>query len=243
MLQFKKSFVWMFFLVLALAGCFVPPAALGQATSGTISGTVTDQSGATVLGAAVSVRNLDTNVTRTAATEADGRFNFPGLPVGRYEVIIEVKGFAKYVRGPINLVLNQEAVVNVELKPASMQETIVVTDDAPMLNTSTAEVGVRFDERRLSDLPISGQFGTGGGFRDVFAAVLSAPGVSQLNSGNSAFATGTSFSANGMRTRGNNFMVDGQDTNEPGISGRSVPINNPDTVKEVRLITNQFLAE
>ena len=221
----------------------MPPAALGQATSGTISGTVTDQSGGTVLGAAISVRNLDTNVARTAATGADGRFNFAGLLVGRYEVTVEVKGFATHVRGPINLVLNQQAVVNVELKPASMQETVVVTDDAPMLDTTTAEVGVRFDERRLADLPISGQFGAGGGFRDVFAAVLSAPGVSQLNTGNSALATGTSFSANGMRTRGNNFMVDGQDTNEPGVSGRSVPINNPDTVKEVRLITNQFLAE
>jgi len=243
MLHLKNGLVWVFFLVLALAGCFVPPAALGQATSGTISGTVTDQSGATVLGAAVSVRNLDTNVTRTAATEADGRFNFPGLPVGRYEVIIEVKGFAKYVRGPINLVLNQEAVVNVELKPASMQETIVVTDDAPMLNTTTAEVGVRFDERRLADLPISGQFGGGGGFRDVFAAVLSAPGVSQLNSGNSQFATGTAFSSNGMRTRGNNFMIDGQDSNDQSISGRAQWVNNPDVVKEVRLITNQFLAE
>ncbi len=217
--------------------------ALGQATSGTISGTVADQSGATVLGAAVSVRNLYTNVTRTAATGADGRFNFRGLPVGRYEVTVEVKGFAKYIRGPINLVLNQEAVVNPEPKPASMEETIVVTDDVPMLNTTTAEVGVQFDERQLSDLPISGQFGIGGGFRDVFAAVLSAPGVSQLNSGNSPYANGTSFSANGMRTRGNNFMVDGQDTNEPGVSGRSVWMNNPDTVKEVRLITNQFLAE
>ncbi|MDP2998051.1 MAG: carboxypeptidase regulatory-like domain-containing protein [Bryobacterales bacterium] len=241
MLQFKNAFVWVFSLVLALAGCLVPPAALGQATSGTISGTVTDQSGASVLGAAVSVRNLDTNVTRTAATGADGRYNFPGLPVGRYEVIIEVKGFAKHVRGPINLVLNQEAVVNVELKPASVQETIVVTDDAPMLSTSSAEVGVRFDERRLADLPIAAF--AGGGFRDVFAAVLSAPGVSQLNSGNSQFASGTAFSANGMRTRGNNFMIDGQDSNDPSVSGRTQWVNNPDIVKEVRLITNQFLAE
>ncbi|MCX6631238.1 MAG: hypothetical protein NTW28_26805, partial [Candidatus Solibacter sp.] len=86
-------------------------------------------------------------------------------------------------------------------------------------------------------------FGNGGGFRDVFAAALSAPGVSQLNTGNSQFATGTSFSSNGMRTRANNFMIDGQDTNEPGVSGRSQWMNNPDVIKELRLITNQFLAE
>lgn len=243
MRQFQSNFTWVFFLVLALAGCLMSSAAWAQATSGTISGTVTDQSGASAGGATVSVRNLDTNVTRTAATEADGRFNFPGLLVGRYELTAELKGFAKYVRGPITLVLNQEAVVNPELTPASLQETVVVHEDAPIINTTTAEVGVQFDERRLAELPISGQFGNGGGFRDVFAAVLSAPGVSQLNSGNSQFATGTSFSANGMRTRGNNFMIDGQDSNDQSISGRAQWMNNPDVVQEVRLITNQFQAE
>jgi hypothetical protein len=228
---------------LALASLLVPGLLLGQATTGTISGTVRDQSGGVIAGAAVSVRNLDTNLSRSGTTEADGRYNFPGLPVGRYELTAEVKGFAKYVRGPITLVLNQEAVVNPEMQPAATRETVTVTADAMILNTTTAEVGVQFDPRRLSELPISGQFGQGGGFRDVFAAVLSAPGVSQLNSGNSAFTTGTSFSSNGMRTRGNNFMIDGQDTNEPGVAGRSQWVNNPDIIQEVRLITNQFLAE
>jgi hypothetical protein len=230
-------------LLILLALGILPAALWGQATSGTISGTVSDQSAASVPGTKVTVRNLDTNVARSAVTEGDGRFNFPGLIVGRYEVTVEAKGFAKYIRGPITLVLNQEAVINAVLEPATVQETIVVSEDAPMLNTTTAEVGVRFDERRLSDLPISGQFGTGGGFRDVFAAVLSAPGVSQLNSGNSAFATGTSFSANGMRTRANNFMLDGQDSNDQSIAGRAQWMNNPDAVKEVRLTTNQFTAE
>ncbi len=223
--------------------CLAPATAFGQGTSGTISGIVTDQSRATVPSAAVSVRNLDTNVSRSSVTGVDGRFSFPGLPVGRYELTAEARGFAKYLRGPITLVLNQEAVVNPELQTATVQETVVVTEDAMVLNTTTAEVGVQFDQRRLAELPISGQFGQGGGFRDVFAAVLSAPGVSQLNSGNSQFAQGTAFSANGMRTRGNNFMIDGQDSNDPSIAGRSQAMNNPDVVQEVRLITNQFLAE
>lgn len=238
----KDRCVWLFVTML-VAFFLVPSAALGQATTGTISGSVSDQSRASVPGAAVAVRNVDTNVSRSATTGVDGRFSFPGLPVGRYELTAEARGFAKHVRGPITLVLNQEAVVNPELQTAAVQETIVVTEDAMVLNTTTAEVGVQFDQRRLAELPISGQFGSGGGFRDVFAAVLSAPGVSQLNSGNSAFASGTSFSSNGMRTRGNNFMIDGQDSNEPGIAGRSQWMNNPDVVREVRLITNQFLAE
>lgn len=226
-----------------LAALCLAPAVWGQATTGTISGTVTDATGASVPGANVTVRNLDTNISRSAVTESEGRFRFPALGVGRYEVTIEAKGFAKHVRGPIQLVLNQEAVVNTEMQTASLQETVTVSSDAAIIDTTTAEVGVRFDEKRLQDLPLSGQFGTGGGFRDVFAAVLSAPGVSQINSGNSNFSTGTNFSANGVRLRGNNFMVDGQDMNEPGVSGRAQWINNTDTIQEIRLITNQPMAE
>lgn len=154
-------------------------------TSGTISGLALDSTGAAVPNASISVRNRDTNTARNATTEVDGRFIFRGLLVGRYELTATAAGFAKYARGPIHLALNQEAVVNAELTSASLKETVVVTEDAPMLNTSSSEVGVRFDEYRISELPISGQFVNGGGFRDVFTTALSAPGVSQLNSGKS----------------------------------------------------------
>jgi len=202
-----------------------------------------DQTAATIPGAMVAVRNLETNVVRSTITVENGRFNFPALPVGQYELTVELQGFSKYVRGPITLVLNQEAVVNVEIRPAGVQDSVVVTDDVPILNTTTAEVGVQFDEKRLAELPISGQFASGGGFRDVFAVALSAPGVSQINNGNTSFANGTPFSSNGMRQRGNNYTIDGQDSNDPSVSGRSQFMNNPDVVKEVRLITNQFAAE
>ena len=79
--------------------------------------------------------------------------------------------------------------------------------------------------------------------RDVFAVALSAPGVSQLGSGQTGFASGTNFSSNGMRVRSNNFMIDGQDSNDPSVTGRQQPINNTDIIQEVRLITNQFAAE
>lgn len=229
-------------LIIAL-GCSGTAELLGQGVTGAISGTVKDQSGAVVPGATVTVRNLSTNASRTTITEGDGRFTIPGLPSGPYELTAELAGFSKYVRSPINLLLNQVAVVDPELRPAAAMETITVTEDAPLLNTTTPEIGVRFDEKRITDLPSSGQFGAGGGFRDVFAYALSAPGVSQLNSGNSAFAAGTNFSSNGMRPRGNNFMVDGQDSNDPSVTGRQQVMNNPDMIKEFRLITNQFQAE
>ena len=228
------------FLAFAFVAClFLAAPAFPQASGGTISGVVTDQTGATIPGVTVTVRNLDTNVERTATTESDGRFNFPGLPIGRYEIKVAMAGFGTHVRGPIVLTVGQNAVINPELRPAAVAETVTVTDDAPILNTTNAEVGVRFDERRISDLPL----GAGAGFRDVFSLALSAPGVSQTNVGNSGFASGVNFSTNGMRLRSNNFTIDGQDSNDPSVTGRTQLVNNPDIVKEFRLVTNQFDAE
>jgi len=234
---------WTVTLALFVAGYLGSVPASAQVTTGAISGLVTDQTSGTVPEAAVTVKNVDTNLARTTTTGNDGRFRISALPVGQYEVTIDAKGFAKYVRSPVLLTLNQEAVLDTVLRPATVQETIVVTEAVALIDTSNAEVGVRFDSFRMQELPISGKFGTGGGFRDAFAVVLSAPGVSQTNTGNSKFANGTDYSANGMRTRANNYMVDGQDVNEPGVAGRSQWMNNPDTIQEIHLITNQFLPE
>ena len=234
---------WSLTTSLVCAVCLVSAhEAFGQTTTGTISGTVQDVRGGVVAGATVTLRTLDTNLERSLATEDNGGFAFLGLAVGRYELRAEHTGFARYVRGPILLLLNQDAMVNPVLKVASVNDTVTVTDDAPVLNTSSPEVGVRFDERRLTDLPTLPPPG-GGGFRDVFAFALAAPGVSQLNSGNQAFAEGTNFSVNGSRPRSNSFLIDGQGSNDPTVTGRQQVMNNPEIVQEFRLITNQFSAE
>src|SRR5262249_13998044 len=135
----------------------------------------------------------------------------------------------------ITLTVGNQAVVTARLQRGTLRETVVVRTDAALLNTTSSEVGVRFDTRRVGELPIINS-------RDVFALALSAPGVSELNSGQVRFASGTNFSVNGMRTRSNAFLIDGQDTTNP-VSGPEQPINNPDLVQEVRLITSQFNAE
>src|SRR5262249_11920276 len=137
----------------------------------------------------------------------------------------------------VTLSLNQTAVVDVTLKPAGVTEAVsVVEQNAPPINTSNAEVGVLFDTKRIAELPLATD-------RSVYNAALSAPGVSQIGSGQSEFANGTNFASNGMRLRSNNLMIDGQDTNDPSVTGRSQLINNPDIVQEIRIITNQFAAE
>jgi outer membrane receptor protein involved in Fe transport len=218
---------------------FIFMTALGysQVTSGAITGSVLDPTSAPVANARVSVRNLDTNASFTANTGSEGRFQFPQLPVGSYELTVEAQGFAKYKQGPIVLRLNQEADLPVKLSLAGVSEAITVSADAVLINTATAEIGVNFDTKRIENLPLTPN-------HNVFNLALSVAGVSQLSGGNSTFASGgVSFSVNGARTRSNNFMIDGADTNQPSIAGSTQEIENPDTVAEFRLITNQFLPQ
>ncbi|HEX6186587.1 MAG TPA: TonB-dependent receptor [Pyrinomonadaceae bacterium] len=225
------------FLVIGLALGFVFVGAAFAQGTGTITGSVKDPKDALIAKATVTARNTQTNISRTTQTDDDGRYRFEGLPVGPYEVSVESSGFAKFTQTGIGLDVNQIAVVDVAMNPEGVQGVVnVVEQNAAILNTSNAEVSTRFDGRRMAELPISPT-------RNVFGVVLSAPGVSQLGSGQTGFSSGLSYSANGGRVRSNNFMIDGQDINDPSVAGGQQSINNPDIVQEVRLITNQFLAE
>jgi len=210
--------------------------AAGQSSTGSISGTVSDERQAVVPGASVNIKNIQTGFTRSATTDSDGRYRFTSIPIGTYEVSVEAANFAKLIQTGITIAVNQDAVVDTSLKAGGVTEVVTVTENASVLNTTTAEVSTRFDERRLAELPIATN-------RNVFTVLLSVPGVSQLSSGQTGFANGISFSANGGRLRSNNFMLDGQDINDPSVSGGQIALNNPDAIGEVRIITNQFLAE
>lgn len=218
------------------AAVFLCASLHAQVTSN-ILGTVTDQSGAAVAGAKVVARNVETNATKETVSDSAGRFRVPLLPVGSYDLTIEASGFTKYVQSGITLRLNQDADIPVSLKVGSISDTVSVTSDAALINTTNAEIGVNFDVKRITELPLAPN-------RNVMNLALSVAGVSQLSAGNSSFADGgVSFSVNGARTRSNNFMMDGGDMNQPSVGGATQQVNNPDTVAEFRLITNQFLPE
>ena len=186
--------------------------------------------------ATVKAREIATNTARTVTSDAEGRYRFPNLSIGSYELSVEAPGFAKLIRTGITLLVNQDAVIDATLKVSTVTEVVTITENASVLNTTNSEVSTRFDEKRLSELPISTN-------RNVFNVVLSAPGVSQLGSGQTGFAAGVNFSSNGGRVRSNNFIIDGQDSNDPSVSGGAQALNNPDLVQELRLITNQFAPE
>jgi hypothetical protein len=224
-------------LPLLVVNFLIAAMAYGQVTSGAIIGSVQDPASAMVANARVTLRNLETNAARTVNTGTDGRFRFLQLPVGSYQISAEAPGFAKYEQGPIVLRLNEAADLALKLALASASEAVTVISESPLINTVTAEVGVNFDIARIQNLPLAPN-------HNILNLALSVAGVSQLSGGNSSFASGgVSFSVNGARTRSNNFMLDGADINQPSITGATQRIENPDTVAEFRLITNQFLAE
>src|SRR5882724_9602160 len=230
----KTSWVLRIVALSIVLGCVGP--AFSQSSTGSISGTVTDQNRAVVLGATVIGKNTATGFVRSAVTNSSGLYRLPDIPPGPYEITIEAATFKKFGRKGITIDVGQSAIIDAVLELGAIEDSVTVNDNASMLDSSTAEVSTRFDGRRLSELPISAN-------RSVYNVLLSTPGVIQLVTGQAASAPLLSFSANGGKTRSNNFMLDGQDMNDPTFTGAEVALNNPDAIREVSIITNQFRAE
>src|SRR5258705_6133017 len=240
----RTSWVMRIVLLSIMLGCVGP--AFSQSSTGSISGTVTDQNHAVVLGATVIGKNTATGFVRSTVTNSSGLYRLTDIPSGTYEITIEAASFKKYSRSGITLDVGQDARSDAVLELGAIEDSVTVNENASMLNSSTAEVSTRFDSRRLSELPISAN-------RSVYNVLLSTPGVVQLANGQATFsgpslaaqnpAIGLSFSVNGGRLRSNNFMLDGQDMNDPTFTGAEVALNNPDAIREITIITYQFKAE
>ena len=215
-------------------GCVGP--AFSQSSTGSISGTVTDQNNSVVLGATVVGKNTETGFVRSAVTNSSGLYRLRDIPSGPYEITIEAPGFKKRLQPGITIDVGQDARIDAVLELGGIAQSVTVDENASMLNSTTAEVRTRFDSLRLSELPISPN-------RSVYDVLRSTPGVSQLVTGQATFQQVLGFSANGGRIRSNNFMLDGQDMNDPTFTGAEVALNNPDAIREVSIITNQFRAE
>lgn len=123
--------------------------------SGSISGVVTDPAGLAVTGAMVSVDNLDTGLTREATTGAEGRYVFPALRVGTFEITVSKTGFEKEVRTGVHLVVGQEAVVDFALHVGSITEQVTVNADAPAVGLTTQDISGLVGEEQIKELPLN----------------------------------------------------------------------------------------
>ncbi len=222
--------VWLFGLVLLF-----PSAARAQFDAATVLGNVTDEQGAAVPGATVTLTNLATGIVATTVSEASGAYQFLNARVGTYRIEAEIQGFSKAVVPSVTVTVNARQRVDLTMKVGGIGETIEVTG-ARMLESESSDRGQVIGREQIVNLPLNGR-----AYADL--ALLS-PGVRQSSISSSRDA---SFNVNGMRSSLNNFILDGIDNNSYGTSNQGfsnqVVQVSPDAVEEFKVQTNNFSAE
>ena len=128
-----------------------------QVTTGTISGVVQDPTGAVIPGVTVTAKNLGTGTARTITTDEGGRYAAPNLTLGDYEVQAELPGFQTEVRSGITLTVGRTAVVNFALKVGQLADKVTITEEAPLVESTTSAMSSLVDERTIRDLPLNGR--------------------------------------------------------------------------------------
>src|SRR5690242_3188603 len=218
----------------------IPPGTLrGQVDTGTILGTVRDQSGAVIPSAKVTLTNEGTSLTLTATTSPDGSYTFTPIKIGSYTVDVEANGFQKSSHPHVTVNVQQQVVVDFTLRPGTVTQTVEVTAAPPQLQTTNASVGQVADVRQINNLPLNGRNYT-------FLAQLSAGVTQEAPTGRGMEATG-SFSANGLPTANNDYILDGIDNNNDSVdflNGAAYAVKPPvDALQEFKVQTSNFSAE
>jgi hypothetical protein len=231
-----------FRIILAAFICFAGTALLAQTFRGTISGTVTDTSGAVVSGASVKVHNENTGLERATETTADGSYSVTELPIGTYTVTVSQSGFQKSVMSNLAVNVATERRVDVSLKPGEVTQQVEVSSETlAQVETTNDTLGGVLTQDTVKDLPING--------RDYTKLIFLNPGVAgspdQITDSPGSFGE---FSMNGARGRSNNYLLDGTDMNDgyrndPAINQGGVfatpsAILPIDAVSDMRVLSN-----
>jgi len=200
-----------------------------QLTSGNITGTVYDPTGATVPGSNVVAHNTGTGVDVTTTSASAGHYRFENLPVGNYTIAVTAPGFIKTEVANIDVQLNQTVTTNVKLTIGATSTSVEVTEAGVPIDTTTAQVQTTYTAKQISDLP-SASSGSG-----VINLSLLNAGVT--TSGGAGYGTGPSVG--GQRPTNNSFAIEGIDNNDLSVTGPVVTVPN-DAVSEFSVLQNQF---
>lgn len=215
--------------------CSLPSPAHAQRPTFSVEGVVTDAQQAVLPGATVTILNTATNLTRTATTDAQGRYVFSALPPeGRYELSVELAGFATQLLNNLTFNAGQRAVINVPMRLSTLQETVTVAGSAPLVQVTTSEVSSTIDRRAFETLPVAQR-----NYMRLLSldsnVVQSRPGTNAVNvGGGEVWNFGT--------------YVDGTNNHSKWLTLQRAPQQGSggfalETVKEVQLITNAFSVE
>lgn len=209
--------------------------AQSQATTGVIEGTVSDATGGALPGVTVSLHNTATNFEQTLVTDGDGRFRGVLLPLGPYEVKATLSGFSPQTVKGVDLGVGQTRTIDIKMSQAAVSEEIIVTAEAPLIETARTEGATRLDEEVMSDLPNNG--------RNFLEMTKLTPGVTIVQG-----PDGDELSINGQKGIANNISVDGADFNNPFFGEqrggqRPAFTFNLDAVKEMVVVADGANAE
>ena len=225
----KINYLWVTLLVsLTCAGLV-----LAQVTTASISGTVRDETGAVLPGVTINAVNTDTGIARTVISDDEGRYHAVNLAVGPYEIRAELTGFQSSLRRGIQLTIGREAVVDFALRVGEITETIEVTGEALLVNTTSSTIEGLVDEKTISDLPLNG--------RSYIQLAELQPGVNPMRTNSSP-----GLSISGGRSTENNFLLDGINTND---SENKTPVSKSgvilgvEAIREFSVLTSNFSAE
>ncbi len=213
--------------------------AWGQAQSGTILGTVEDQSGSAISNAAVTVLNVGNGFSRGLMADSDGRYIADTIPTGTYSITAAAPGFAKLVRTGVELTLGSRLEINLVLSVGNVKEEIVVTTSTPLLQSQSSEVSNLVSNREVVDLPLNG--------RTFTSLVLLTPGAyagssDNLKSSPYALRGSTNISVNGSSPQNNSYLVDGIFNRNLWLS-TLIMVPTVDSIQEFRVLTSNYSAE
>ncbi|MBK7926311.1 MAG: carboxypeptidase regulatory-like domain-containing protein [Bryobacterales bacterium] len=214
-------------------------AAYAQVQSGTIVGTVTDQGGAAVGGARVTLVNDGTRFTRTVETGTTGQYVATSVPTGVYSITAEMPGFQKLVTSGLQLTAADTLTVDLKLQVGNVQETIEVKETAPLLQSQTAAVSSLVSNQQMIEMPLNGR---------TFTALLKlSPGAYTGSSGNLATSQyamrgDVNISVNGSSAQNNTYLIDGVVNRNLWLS-TLIMVPTVDSIQEVRMMTSNYTAE
>src|SRR5579859_6854779 len=237
----RPARTWILRTLLAIAFCaaFSVIPLQAQVDTGSITGTVTDPSGAVVSGAKVTLTNEGTAASLTTTTGSDGLYRFSPVRIGNYKIDVAAGGFKTASEIHIAVDVSSNVTRNFKLQPGNVSETVEVTSQAPLLQSEDASVGQVVDQKNVNDLPLNGRNFT-------FLAQLAA-GVNSPQADTRGNAASGAFSANGLRPAQNNYMLDGIDNNSDTVdflNGTNFVVLPPvDAVQEFKVQTTNFAAE
>lgn len=227
----------------ALAACFAAAALLctsqlsAQTATGSIVGTVTDQAGAVVAKATVTLTNIDTNQIRTTVTDAGGYYALTLLPPANYKLSVEASGFRQYLQSGIKLDVGNALTMNVALQVGQVSQEVTVTGEPSQLQSETSSLGQVIPNQPIVDLPVDGR--NSYSFATLVPGVLASYGFTQtaFDEYNDQFV-----SINGSRPNANSFLLDGGVNSEPAFNGPGL-YPSIDLVQEYKVQTNNYSAE